>query len=259
MVKEVVRVTDLLEQAWFSLKYNHEQLRYACQMMNDMNGGGYELVEPDHAETGEGSGSKLPVWTKEKEAQYQAFQTWMPVLISYGRDVETGKKKVAWDPTVGDEGDVVILGVPGDVYIGVTQNGQLQVVTLAEPGNVGGWLVVAGLVVATVAVIVGAVAVLNSANNLVKANMAEREQKFAADMTEKYGFEKGMEIVREVNEGAKARADAEVEREKVSPFAKISETAESAASALIAIGIGAAAIYALTVAVDWSKTRKAKA
>lgn len=262
MVQEVVRFTDSLEEAWLDLKYKHEQLKYASQMMNEAMGGGYELIEPDY--TGTGEGAKLPRWTVEFEAYYQTIAQWVPVMISHGRDVQSGKRAVAWDKDVGKDGDVVILGKEGDTYVGLTDDNQFVVVTTGlKSGTTSGpmnpWLKGAAIIVGTLASAVSAVYVCQTAKTYINANSTLRFQRFMSEAADRYGPEKAKELGETVTRNSSELAQSEVDKEKVSPFSKIAETANTALNAVIAVGIGAVLIYGIASAVDWSKSRAKKA
>lgn len=270
MRDEIARIVADMEAAWNELRYRHQQLVLASEMMNEIAGGGYELVDPEVAEPGEQS--KMPQWTKELEAYYRQLEKYMPVMIRYGKEAAAGQRELLWDEgaeygkkhNLGyDKSSIVVTGRQGEPYVGInTQTGMIMVGTIEDGvGQVGTWLVVAGAAI----VVVGAGVAYFAAKEVcdvikmsVAAKRQEQQERFLAEQSDKYGPDKAKSMLDAINEGAAARAAAKVEEDKVSPFSQVTETASKALNTLVIIGVGAAAIYGVTVAADLFKNRRTK-
>lgn len=265
MRQETSRIVTDMEQAWYRLKYRHEQMVLAVQMMNELTGGGYSLVEPEIAVPGE---SSLPNWTKEMEAYYQDLNRYVPVMIRYGLEAANGTRDLLWDEDgvygkmhdLGYESSsIIVTGAEGEPFVGMNTQDRRIVVAQIQPaaGDVGHWaLYVGAIAVGAVIAYLAVREVCDTAESIVAANQEKRTQQFLSDQAAKYGPEKAKEMLEEINKGAAARAAAKVEQDKVSPFSKVADTANTALNALVVIGVGAAAVYGISVAADLFKNRR---
>lgn len=264
MIRETTRISKELAEAWYKLEFRHEQLRHATQMMTETTGTVYSMVESSTSQPQPG----LPSWTLGMETYYQGLASYMPIAIRYGADVAEGKREVAWDQDgkfVQENklgyatSSIVILG--GEKEPSVTIDAQRNINLMVRTSGVGLGPVAIGLIVG--AVVVGTVfqylmmkEVCDSVDSIVAAYGTKVQQKFAEDYAAKYGPDKAKQMLDSINSASAQKAQAEIDKERVSPFAKIAETAETGLNALMVIAIGAAAVYGISVAVDMFKAKQ---
>lgn len=241
MVKEVTRITDDLEYAWERVLLKHREYELVCEML------GYSLLETTN-------------WTAEQESQFQAYKNWVPLLLGYGYDVSVGRRKVAWDAT---NEQTVILGVPGELAVDVSESGAVQIIDTRTGETVGnlGW--VQYILIGGFILLVGAVAygTMSKAADVQLAKLKDAEDRRnheADEAARKSGLPEAtiqknrMERERLANE--QARTD--VEREKTGPLVQVSKTAEAVVGALGWVALAGFGIYALSIASDWMTHRK---
>jgi len=250
------RIRDLTDQAakrWEEFKFHHRQMELVCEMM------GYPLVEPGVSEP------NSSLWTAEAEQYYRDAERWTPIMLNYGYDAAVGRREVAWD----DENKTVLIsGLPGEPFVSMNQFGQFVVKSTEEEpregstGSVGyAFWIGAGIVV--VAFGIGYLYVdrfLDYGSQKIEERKVRLQRQFIDDQrADGVPMDKAVENSEKVFGSSKERAKAEIEKENVSPFAKVTKTAESALNAIVVVAAVGAAVYGISVAYDWTKDRRRKA
>ena len=248
--KELVtrRITDItieLADSWYDIKFKYTERKLLCEMI------GVPVV----------SGN----WNEEQDQYYKDMEKWIPYMINYGYEASKGDRDVFFTEEEGE----LILGKPGEVYVGIEKDGKFDIRDTSNPptGTLGisPWLI-AGIVIVGVGFkYLMAKEACDTVRSYIESSKMKNNQQFIADsikrltdggMNEGDATEKALELQRELNNSANERARIDVDKEKVSPFAKIAETTEKALSVITIIAIGGAIVYGLTLASDLIKSKR---
>ena len=257
MVDQVRRITQDLADAWFDAKFQHRQFELASEMMN------MPLVDSQAVDE--------KSWSASHEAYFRDMEKWVPKMISYGWEVAMERRMVTWDE---EENTSVILGRPGEPFVGMTETKHFIVKDTSQDKPPSGSVGYAGYVVAgVIVVVVGStfqyLMVKESCETMRKfidSSSMARSQKFITDtidnlveggMDKKEAAETALRIQSDLSKQAREQTMADVEKEKVSPFTNITKTADKALSALTIIAIGGAVVYGISVLAGMAKKTKA--
>ena len=244
IVRRITDITIELADSWYDIKFKYTERKLLCEMI------GVPVI----------SGN----WEKEHDDYYNDMEKWIPYMINYGYEVSKGDRDVSF---IEEEGDL-ILGKPGEVYVGI-ENGQFDIRDTSNPPNgtlgISPWLIAGLVVVGAGFKYLMAKEACDTVRNYIESSTMKNNQQYIAEtikrlteggMSTEQATEKALEIQGELNRSANEKAKTDVEKEKVSPFAKIAETTERVLSVITIIALGGAIVYGLTLASDLIKSKR---